>query len=663
MNARPFALLAIASAVMLHHAPAGAQLPVRKVVLYKHGVGYFERAGQLAAGESARLEFKAAEMNDVLKSLMVTERGGGAVRALRYDASDPVTQQLAEFPFRIVDQQSLPLLLDQMKGARLEITQGSESIAGTILGARQVAGSHGNPDREQVSLLTDGGELRTLDLAGAKRLRLTDPALQKQLSSYLQVLLQSRSTGKRSVTIDSTPGKARDLTVGYVIPAPAWKSAYRLLFQEQGQALLEGWAIVDNTTGEDWKDVSLAMVSGRPVSFISPLYEPRHMQRPIVQLPDTQVAAPRVFSGAIPPPPPPRPAPAPAAKPAARAFIAPPAGAAFAPAQVAPSSIQVVAETRDLGELFEYRIAGTVTVRRSESAMLPFVQQRIAARKLSVYADANAGHPLHAAELSNVTGKTLDGGPITIYEGGAYGGEALIDTLKSGDRRLIAYGVDLGTRISTHFASGSETVREVKLNRGVLTSSVAVQETRTYTIHNLDKSGKTLIIEQPARPEYTLVGRKAEETTANAYRFELKLAAGVTEKFAVVEERVMSRTTALANMSTGAIVALVDGRGPNEALRRQLEPVIKAKQGIAALEERLASTDREVASIGGDQERIRRNIASLNNIAGQQEAVQSYVRQLSAQETRLVSLRDDRAKTDKELAAARTQLDRLLSAE
>src|ERR1700687_2545372 len=80
---------------------AGADLPVRQVILYKHGVGYFERSGPLAAGESARLDFKAAEMNDVLKSLTVEEKGGGKISGLRYDSSEPLSQKLGEFPFQL----------------------------------------------------------------------------------------------------------------------------------------------------------------------------------------------------------------------------------------------------------------------------------------------------------------------------------------------------------------------------------------------------------------------------------------------------------------------------------------------------------------------------------------------------------------------------------
>ena len=647
---------------------AAAPLPVRQVVLYKHGVGYFERSGQLAAGESGKLEFKASEMNDVLKSIMVTERGGAGVKALRYDASEPFAQKLGEFPFRLGERQPITTLFDQLKGARLEVTLAGESIAGAIVGARTVPGTQQRGENDQVSLMTDAGDLRTLDLSAASRVRLADAALQKQLGAYLQTLLQSRSNDRRVVTIASTQAKQRDISIGYVIPMPVWKSSYRLLFQGAGQALLEGWAIVDNTTGEDWNEVSLSMVSGRPVSFISPLYEPRYLARPTVQLAEDRAVAPQVFAGAVGRAESAAPAPAPAS---ARALARPAAPAAAFSESVAEraradkSSVEAVAEAGELGDLFEYRIAGPVTIAKSESAMLPFVQQRIAARKISVYSNLNlsdltAAHPMNAAELTNSTGKTLDGGSITVYEGGAYGGEALVDTLKAGDKRLIGYGVDLGTRVGTQFESGSEIVREVRLNRGVLTSRMAVQETRTYTIRNVDKAAKTLVIEQPARPGFVLVGRKPTEQTANAYRFELKLDADSTQKFAVVEERSYETTMAVANMASDAIVVFVQNKSVSESARRQLEQVVQAKQGIAALEARVRGSDKEIQTINADQERIRRNIASLNAVAGQQQTVQNYASQLAAQEAQLASLRDAKAEQERQLAAARQQLEKLI---
>src|SRR5204863_1852216 len=231
----------------------------------------------------------------------------------------------------------------------------------------------------------------------------------------------------------------------------------------------------------------------------------------------------------------------------------PPAMAEFERLEV-QSSIAATASARELGELFEYRIPTPVTVRKSESAMLPFLQQKIAARKLLVYSDQSSQHPTNAAELTNGTGKTPDGGPITVFDGGAYGGEALVETLKTGDKRLISYAVDLGTRITTQFDSRADVVREIHLRRGILTARTAAVETKTYTIRNVDQKAKTLIIEHPARPGYQLLERKPSETTASAYRFEVKLAAGATEKFPVVEERVYDNTFGISNLTPDVLL-------------------------------------------------------------------------------------------------------------
>src|SRR5215510_8555149 len=126
--------LRIPACLMLSAALAfPAELPVRQVVLYKHGVGFFERSGRLHAGESARLDFKAEEMNDVLKSLTIEERGGGKITGLRYDSMDLLGHKLAEFPFKIGDAQPLSAVFDQLKGARIELKFGNETVAGSIV--------------------------------------------------------------------------------------------------------------------------------------------------------------------------------------------------------------------------------------------------------------------------------------------------------------------------------------------------------------------------------------------------------------------------------------------------------------------------------------------------------------------------------------------------
>ena len=269
-----------------------AELPVRTVILYKHGVGFFERGGSLAPGESARLDFNASEMNDVLKSLTVQERGGGKISGLRYDSMDPLSHKLAEFPFQIGQGQPLSGTLDQLKGSRVELKFGNETVAGVIVSGRLQAASDKQPEREQLTLLLENGEMRTVDLSAATGIRFADPELQNEFKEYFEALAAARSKEKRSVYIDSTDAKQREVQASYMIPAPVWKSSYRLILTATGKPTLEGWAIVDNTTGEDWNKVQLSLVSGRPISFVSQLYAPKYVQRPTADLPDDAAAAP-----------------------------------------------------------------------------------------------------------------------------------------------------------------------------------------------------------------------------------------------------------------------------------------------------------------------------------------------------------------------------------
>ena len=539
-----------------------ADLPVKQVVLYKHGVGFFERAGTLAAGESARLDFNAAEMNDVLKSLTIGT-SGGKITGLRYDSMDPLSHKLEEFPFQIGGG-GMPGMLDQLKGARVELKLGTETVAGTIVSARTFAATDKQPERDQLNLMLDTGEFRTVDLGAATGLRFPDPKLQQQFKDYLAALAAARSKEKRSVYIDSTDARQRDVTASYMIPAPVWKSSYRLIFGEKA-SMLEGWAIVDNTTGEDWTKVQLALVSGRPISFVSQLYAPKYVNRPSAELPDDSAAQAVVHSGAfeeqktvagnrleqfarM------QKAPLSAPMPAPMAAMS---TGSLDSVVVAPSAIEASAVGRELGDLFEYRIAQPVTIRKNESAMLPFLQQSIDGRKLLIYSNHSSQHPTNAAELSNTSGKTLDGGPITVYDAGAYAGEALMETLKAGDKRLISYAVDLGTRITEAFGSKAAMIREIHANRGLVTTKYAAEETRTYTVRNVDQKAKTLIIEHPMRVDYTLLSQKPKEKTATNYRFELQLAAGATQEFAVNEERVYEQSIAVTNLSPTSLLSYV----------------------------------------------------------------------------------------------------------
>jgi hypothetical protein len=385
--------------------------------------------------------------------------------------------------------------------------------------------------------------------------------------------------------------------------------------------------------------------------------------RQTVDLPEDRAAAPVVYqgalgglraemgaaSGAAPPPP--------AAAPAFRAAqIMGALNGRDAEVKEPISNVAVNVASGDLGELFEYRFSTPVTVKKDESAMLPFLQQKIGSRKLLIYSESYGEHPMNAAELTNSTGKTLDGGPITVFDANSYAGEALMTTLKASDKRLISYAVDLGTRVTTQFDSSRNIVREIHVNRGMLTARLAMQETRTYTIRNVDQKPKTLIIEHAERPEYKLLNQKPAETTTNAYRFEVKLGPDSTEKFPVSEERVYDTTTAVSSLTPDALLTYVQNKAISDTARRQLQQILDLKRQIADMDNQVRQLDGDINSLTQDQNRIRQNMMSLNQVSGQQDQVQKYARQLATQESQLATMRDHQSDLKKQRATVESSL-------
>ncbi len=669
-------------------AAFAADLPVREVILYKSGVGYFARSGLLSAGESGRLDFRADEMNDVLKSLTLSDSSGAPIRGLRYDSSEPLEKKLEDFPFAVPDGQPLSAFLDHLRGARIELKSPSETFAGAIVSARLIAGGEKEPEREQLTLLLDSGDLRTLDLGAITSLHFADPKLQTQLKDYLAAVAQARSKDKRSVYIDSTDAHGREVSASYMIPQPVWKSSYRLLFHDTGEATLEGWAVVDNTTGDDWTNVKLAVVSGRPVSFISRLYEPFYVQRMTADVLNATAQAPIIYQGAVQQQMETQARPgvgygsgggvgvaggivggmvmknkkvpmaAPAPPPAMSESVTVTSSGANQTDQI--NAFQPDTEALDLGDLFEYRFGNPVTIHKNESAMLPFLKQKIAARKLLIYSESYGLNPMSAAELTNATGKTLDGGPITVFDGDSYAGEALMNTVKTGDKRLISYAVDLGTRVGTQDESDTARILEVHASRGIITTKNAVRETKTYTVRNVDQKPKTILIEEPIRTGYKLLNQKPVETTATMRRFEVKLGPGGTEKFPITEESVYDQTLAVSNFTPDILVDFISGKAIGDDGRKQLQQVLDQKQRITDVDAAIVQTRNEMNDLTQREERLRQNVNTLNHVAGQQEQVETWARQLGADEARLAALRDQSGELEKNKAALQSALDGMI---
>jgi hypothetical protein len=668
-------LVALAAAVALQ----AAELPVTRVVLYKNGLALFERSGEVKPGEPVRLEFKKTEMDDVLKTL-VLDSTGGAISNLRYQLDEPLETRLGQLGLTIKSGVTLASLLDQLRGAKVSLAAASGAIDGTIVSGRLSQHAQ-QAQKQELTVLTSGGELRVIDLDGVSAVKLSDDRLQKRLTEALGAYEQAQSQERKSLWVESG-GKGGNLLARYLAPAPAWKSTYRLAFLEKpgdkNEAMLEGWAIVENTSESDWKNVQLTVVSGRPISFISKLYEPKYVARQSLELAETDNALPAEYATApaavqMAEMAPPSPLKAmttdsfqrterfAALQKAQRNGVAGgvPGGVAggviggigsgsgggvgsgtfrlgdFSRRSSPTSTVISDTEAQEAGELFEYKFNQPASVKAGESLLIPFVQQKISARQVYIWNQNEGAHPQRAAELKNTTGKTLDGGPVTVYSPEGYAGESLLSTLKAGDKRFITFAIDLGTKVTTKFDSSSEVVRSVKAEHGVVTTKTTIEQRTTYTISNVDAKEKALLISHPVQSDLQLLSPKPEEKTAERYLFAATVPATGTVSLTVAEERPLQESIAILPMPADQIIAWMSGRKFTAETKKRLEPIIAKKREAAAVEADIQKEEKRLTSLTADENRLRSSIGTLNQVPGQQEQVQRYATDLAKKENEI----------------------------
>jgi hypothetical protein len=304
------AALFVSTTLLSGQSPASRQssadqsaepLPVRRVVLYKTGIGYFEHVGLVRDAQDITIRFTSAQLNDVLKSLTAIDLGRGQVTGISYNSVAPIEQRLGALRLPLNQQTTMPQLLQSLRGARVEVTRAGVAVGGRLLSVETRYEKRGDEvvDVPSFSVLTDGGDLRVFDLSADVHVRLAERDMRQEVGRYLDVLGSAREQDVRNMVISTTGQGERRLFVSYISEVPIWKSTYRLVFPEKGNPLLQGWAIVDNTIGEDWQGVELSLVAGAPQSFIQQLSQPLFGERPVVPLPTNILLRPQAHGATL----------------------------------------------------------------------------------------------------------------------------------------------------------------------------------------------------------------------------------------------------------------------------------------------------------------------------------------------------------------------------
>ena len=535
--------------------------------------------------------------------------------AVTYPSQDPIAKTLKSFQIDITANPAMHELLEQLRGARVTVALGAEKVAGTVLGVENKQRPAGNKDGAPIdawyiNLITGEGAavIRSLPLDEVRDVVLEDPRLREELSRALSALAQARDQDKKPVTIRFSGQGERRVRIGYVVETPVWKTSYRLLLTENAQnqkapddpekadsprALaaknenvstagnLQGWAIVENQTDNDWTEVELSLVSGRPISFIQDLYQPLYIPRPIVEPELYASLKPQTYDAGME---------------KAKDLQAFGRSERDADGATKRNGVDQLSRARKAGRqvpmlssplalplespwLTWRKNRRSMPVRqsprwrplpswgscssirsgasrcRAEDAMIPIVTDPVEVEKLSIFnAAVLPRNPLNGARIKNTTGKHLLQGPVTVLDAGSYAGDARIDDVPPGQERLISYGVDQQVLVHSTVNKTESSLRAGSIVKGVLHLSYKDVFTQNYISENKGDRNRTLIVEHPLHRGWKLIEpAKADETTETLYRFKGGVPAGKASELTVVEEQTRGEAIAILPMDAATI--------------------------------------------------------------------------------------------------------------
>ncbi len=639
--------------------------------MFSSGVGYFQREGTVDGDARVDLSFPTQDINDLIKSMVLRDLNGGHISAVSYDSNAPVEKTLESFAVNLSSNPTFGQVLNQARGEKVEVVlqQANAAQPGTLTGAimgveqKQEKADKAVVNVEQLNLWCADG-MRSTKLADVQRVRFLNPVMDNEVRKALETLTLSHDTQKKAVSLNFVGEGKREVRVGYVIENPIWKTSYRLVLgkEKEDKPFLQGWAVVENATDEDWKDVRMALVSGRPISFKMDLYTPLYVPRPTV-VPELfaslrpvtyngNLNADRDLADAAPEAPAAR-----AERQSLRALKKADALAADKPGDgkfaeqlglslgdrmdLGGSGVSTMATATKLGDFFQYALDKPVTLPRQKSALLPIVNKDVEGTRVSIYNErTQAKFPLLGLKFKNTSGLHLMQGPITVFEGSNYAGDARILDMEPNEERLISYAVDLGTEVNPVPSSDNGRLTTVKVNKGILYSQTKLRETKTYTVVNRNDQERLVLLEHPVRNDFHLTDDTAKpaETASDVYRFEVKVPAGKTATQAVTEERVIDQQVQLTNSNDDQIRFFMNATVVSPKVKEGLKQALDLRAALNKTQREIAEQELQLKTITDDQARLRANLKEMPPTAA---AYKRYLDKFDSQETQIEKYQSD----------------------
>ena len=686
-----------------------SSLPIRRVILYSNGVAYIERRGFVSGNAEVNLSFKQSQVDDVLKSMIVLDLGQGKIGAVSYNSSAPISSRMSEIPFSVdpvsANTGGIAAVLAQLQGAKVLVTSTKGTASGSVLTLerKQITVEKETQTTSILGIASESGEISSFDLRDVKSVKLLEDGTRKDVNEFANAAASARRLDAKTITVTSQGSGQREMVVSYTIAAPIWKTTYRVILDEAGQPFFQGWAIVDNVSEEDWRNVDMALVSGSPISFIQNLQKPFYRYRPIVPTPQDLQLEPQVYepqggvgmgsgSGSgngestvdvtasqI------TQLPLNGRNPQSLSKLSPGIQVDGASGSEntfltdgqevskyrttvsdsllnGTSGVQTAATGDEIGDLFQYHIAQPITVERNRSALIPIVQTKMEGERVSVYNEAvRSDRPFSGVLLKNGTNLTLESGSMTVIDGNAYAGEALMERLKPKEQRLISFALDLGTHVKVRNSGESEPARIIKAVDGVLEVHYYRSNQRTYEISNQTDRAKVMYIEYPIQDGWKLSedSPKPDYSTQKYYRFRVELGPTDEKKITISVRQPLMESYQLTSINRVDLDVFFTKGYINADTKARLEKIIDIRSQFAQIEARLNGFNDEVRKIEEDQKRLRENIETLSKTPEAKTLIARYISKANDQETRLEEMEKER----KTLAEQKTQLSRDLAAE
>lgn len=642
--------------------PAREPLALKRVLLSSGGVGYFEYEARVHGDADLSLGVRADDIDDVLKSIVVyDDQGGmGEVTLPGKAAADEIFRDLPFDPGSLGSEEAL---LVALRGAEVVVTTADGEHQGRILSVTPEVVQL--PDRASVVrhrlALASNGAVITMILEDVTSVRFLDPALRQQLDAALGSLLTQADRGRRTLAIHERGTGDRVVRVGYVVAAPLWKSTYRLTLPADARdktAQIVGLAVVENQSGAPFRGVDLTLVSGNPVTFRQALYQAYYVDRPEIPVEVVGRVLPRLDVGAA--------GIAEKRERGVRAFGAVDGGEAApslapmpAPFGPPPPAAPPRAESTEAATQVVFHLPAPIDIAAGESALIPILDRRIPAERVSVYQpDVDAHNPIASVMLANDSETGLPPGVITTFERTASGtvtylGDARLAALPAGEKRMVSFGVDQKVRIDRRDRD-AQTITLATISGGTLKLTRTARRTTEYTIVGAAREPRTVILEHPRMQGFELAAPKeGVEVTPTHYRVRAEVPAGQTITTTVTLERPLVERIAIADLSTAALEAYATTGELPPAIRAALSRIATLRAAVDEKAAAVSEIEADIARLTAEQARIRDN---LKVVPSGSALAQRYLTTLGEQEDRLTSLNARLADARRAAEAARKTL-------